>query len=218
LTLYKYQSIRRNRTMPTVWADEEEVTFTDDIPVDPSSVYELLMGALSEQGRAVVRFIVDGEDSLEKGSFPEKYEKIEAFSLSHDELTFRLVIEAMNHLSSTHTHLAAYSQNILSVAWSEVFKRMDEFIQKIQPFADLIDNLVPYVSTYDPPWKEAFEAISKEQSDTLGGILRAFEHGSPAMLSNELSDGFMPVFNKSRKLFETEIIPFLKVKVDSKAS
>ena len=43
---------------------------TDDIPVDPSNVYELLMGALSEQGRAVVKFVVDGEDALVAGTFP----------------------------------------------------------------------------------------------------------------------------------------------------
>lgn len=201
--------------MPTVWADEEEVTFTDDIPVDPSNVYELLMGALSEQGRAVVKFIVDGEDALEKGSFPESYEKIESYSLSHDELTFRLVIEAMNHLSDTEAHLLAYAQNVLSIAWSEVFKRMEEFIQKIQPFADLIDNLGPYVSTYSPPWMASFEKLAKDQSVTLGEILNAFEQGSPAKLSDELSDGFLPVFNQSRKLFESDIIPFLKEKVES---
>ena len=201
--------------MPTVWADEEEVTFTDDIPVDPSNVYELLMGALSEQGRAVVKFIVDGEDALERGSFPESYEKIESYSLSHDELTFRLVIEAMNHLSDTEAHLLAYSQNVLSIAWSEVFKRMEEFIQKIQPFADLTDNLGPYVSTYSPPWMASFEKLAKDQSVTLGEILNAFEQGSPAKLSEELSDGFLPVFNQSRKLFESDIIPFLKEKVES---
>ena len=201
--------------MPTVSADEEEVTFTDDITVDPSNVYELLMGALSEQGRAVVKFIVDGEDALEKGSFPESYEKIESYSLSHDELTFRLVIEAMNHLSDTEAHLLAYSQNVLSIAWSEVFKRMEEFIQKIQPFADLIDNLGPYVSTYSPPWMASFEKLAKDQSVTLGEILNAFEQGSPAKLSEELSDGFLPVFNQSRKLFESDIIPFLKEKVES---
>ena len=52
--------------MPTVWADNEEVQFTEDIPKEPSNVYELLMGALSEQGRAVVKFVVDGEDALER--------------------------------------------------------------------------------------------------------------------------------------------------------
>ena len=106
--------------MPSVWADNEEVSFTEDIPLDPSNVYELLMGALSEQGRAVVKFLVDGEDSLEKGGFPETYEKIEAFSLSHDELTFRLVIEALNHLSNTGVQLQAYAQNVLNISWSEV--------------------------------------------------------------------------------------------------
>lgn len=203
--------------MPTVWADNEEVTFTEDTPKEPSNVYELLMGALSEQGRAVVKFIVDGEDALEKGAFPDEYEKIEAFSLTHDELTLRLVIEALNHMSDTGMQLQAYAQNVLNIAWSEVFKRMDEFIQKIQPFADLIDNLGPYVSTYSPPWSEAFEKLALEQSECLGGILSAFEQGSPARLSDELCEGFLPIFNKSRKLFDSDVIPFLKEKVEVSA-
>ena len=201
--------------MPSVWADNEEVTFTDDIPVDPSNVYELLMGALSEQGRAVVKFVVDGEDALLSGTFPQSYEKIEAFSLSHNELTFRLVIEAQNHMSDTGMQLQAYAQNILTISWSEVFKRMEEFIQKIQPLADLIDNLGPYASTYSPPWKSSFEKIAKDQSESLGEILSAFEKGSPAALSDELQERFLPIFDRSKKLFETDIIPFLKEKVDS---
>lgn len=200
--------------MPTVWADNEEVQFTEDIPKEPSNVYELLMGALSEQGRAVVKFIVDGEDALESGAFPDEYEKIEAFSLTHDELTLRLIIEALNHMSDTGMQLQAYAQNVLNIAWSEVFKRMDEFIQKIQPFADLIDNLGPYVSTYSPPWKKSFENIAREQSECLGGILSAFEQGSPARLSDELCEGFLPIYNRSRKLFDSEVIPFLKEKVE----
>ena len=113
--------------------------------------------------------------------------------------------------------LQAYAQNVLNIAWSEVFKRMDEFIQKIQPFADLIDNLGPYVSTYSPPWSEAFEKLALEQSECLGGILSAFEQGSPAKLSDELFEGFLPIFNKSRKLFDSDIIPFLKEKVEVSA-
>ena len=116
--------------MPSVWADNEEVSFTEDIPLDPSNVYELLMGALSEQGRAVVKFLVDGEDSLEKGGFPETYEKIEAFSLSHDELTFRLVIEALNHLSNTGVQLQAYAQNVLNISWSEVLKEWKNLFKR----------------------------------------------------------------------------------------
>ncbi len=201
--------------MSSVWADNEEVTFTEDIPGDPSNVYELLMGALSEQGRAVVKFLVDGEDSLEKGGFPKSYEKIEAFSLSHDELTFRLVIEALNHMNDTDVQLQAYAQNVLNTSWSEVFKRMDEFIQKIQPFADLIDNMGPYVSTYSPPWSDPFHKLAHEQSVSLGEILKAFEQGSPASLSDELSVNFLPIFVRSRKLFATQVIPFLKEKVEA---
>ena len=201
--------------MPTVWADNEEVTFTEGAPQEPASVYELLMGALSEQGRAVVKFIVDGDDALAKGEFPDTYKKIEITSLSHDELTLRLVTEALNHLSETKVQLQAYAQNVLNIAWSEVFKRMEEFIKKIQPFADLVDNLGPYVSTYSPPWRKDFEDLAKDQSESLGQILDAFEKGSPAALSVELNDGFIPMYDSLWKLFETDIIPFLKGKVES---
>lgn len=200
--------------MPIVWADNEKVNFTEDVPKKPSNVYELLMNALSEQGRAVVKFIVDGEDALERGAFPDKYEKIEAFSLTHDELTLRLVIEALNQISDTGVQMQAYAQNVLNISWSEVFKRMDEFIQKIQPFVDLIDNLGPYVSTYSPPWSESFEKLALGQTECLGGILSAFEQGSPAKLSDQLGEVFMPLFDTSQELFHKEVVPFLKEKVE----
>ena len=41
--------------------------------------------------------------------------KIEVSSLSHDELTLRLVVESMNHLSTAEKEFEAYIRNILSV-------------------------------------------------------------------------------------------------------
>ena len=202
-------------TMPSIFCDDEEVTFTDDIPSDPSQIFELLMGAVSEQGRAVVKFLVDENDALEQGAFPSEYQKIEAYTLTHDELTMRLVIEAMNQLSEIEPQLDAYVKNILSVAWSEVFKRMDELISRIKPFAELIDNLGPYVSTYSPPWSEDFSNLAQKQSESLNSILSAFEKGDPALLSDELSVNYIPVFKSTRKLFRDTIIPFLKKKVDA---
>lgn len=199
----------------SVIADGEEVVFDGDIPTDPNHVYELLMGALSENGRAVVQFIVDGVDAVQHGEFPSSYEKIEVFSLSHDELTLRLIVESMNHLSTAEKEFEAYIRNILSVAWSDVFKRMDEFINKVQPFADLLDNLSPYASTYQPPWQEPLEKLTKEQADSLGVILNAFQQGNPASLSDELSINFLPIFKRARKLFSENIIPFLKKKVEA---
>ena len=49
----------------------------------------------------MVRFLVDGEDTLQTGEFPDKFEKIEAFSLSHDELTLRLILESIKHMDKT---------------------------------------------------------------------------------------------------------------------
>jgi hypothetical protein len=202
--------------MSSVIVDGEEVKFDGDVPLDPSQIYGLLMDALSEQSRAVVSFAVDGKDALQDDQFPTSYEKIEASSLTHDELTFRLTIETMNKLNETEAQLEAYVRNILSIPWSEVFGRMDEFISKIQPFAELLDNLGPYANAYEPPWAKKLKEISGAQAESLGNILTAFEQANPAKLSDELSTRFIQVFKKSRKLFAEVIIPYLKERVEAK--
>ena len=202
-------------TVSHVIADGEEVIFDGDFPHEPSRVYDLLMGALSEQGRVVVKFIVDGNDSLQSGEFPDTFTKIEAVSLSHDELTLRLILESMKHLGQTEEQFEAYVRNILSVPWSEVFRQMDQLISKVKPFAELLDNLGPYALTYEPPWKESLETVSKDQAESLNKILTSFEQGNPALLSDELSVRFLPVFKRTRKLFNDEIIPYLQERVGS---
>ena len=200
--------------MKEVVVDGEKVVFEGEVPEKPSQVYELLMNALSEQGRVVVGFSVDGKDSFPNDEFPGHYEKIEASSLTHDELTLRVTIESMNQLSETEGQLDAYIKNILSVPWSEVFNRMNELVSKVQPFAELIDNLGPYASAYDPPWAPKLKEVSVEQAESLNGMLDAFEQGNPAKLSDDLSIRFLPVFRRSRKLFSEEIIPYLRERVD----
>ena len=90
---------------------------------------------------------------------------------------------------------------------------MNEFITKVQPFADLLDNLSPYAQTYNPPWKESLEKVTREQAESLGVILTSFQQGNPSSLSDELSINFLPVFKRARKLFSENIIPFLQEKV-----
>ena len=89
-------------------------------------------------------------------------ELIEAESLSHDEITLRLSIELINQMNGLENSLSAYCVNVLSTPWSEVFKQMDAFVQKIQPFADLIDHVTPYAQSYAPPWKTKIEKFSEE--------------------------------------------------------
>jgi len=202
--------------MKQVIVDGEAVIFEGDVPDSPSRVYELLINALSEQGKVVTEFIIDGKHSLAEDELPLTYEKIEAASLTHDELTLKLVIASMNQLSEIEVHLDAYIRNILSIPWSEVFKRMDELINKVHPFAELVDNLGPYVNAYTPPWMEDFKKIAMEQAKSLNAILDSFEQGNPARLSDELSIRFIKIFKQARKLFSEEVIPYLKARLESK--
>lgn len=201
--------------MKEVIVDGEAVIFEGDVPDSPSRVYELLINALSEQGRVVTKFTVDGKSSLSEDKLPPNYQNIEAESLSHDELTMKLVIASLNQLSEIEVQLDAYIRNVLSIPWSEVFKRMDELISKVQPFAELVDNLGPYVNAYSPPWQEDFKDIAIDQAESLNSILDSFEQGNPARLSDELSTRFITIFKKARKLFSEDVVPYLKQKVES---
>ena len=200
--------------MPKVLADNEEVVFQEGIPKEPSHIYELLIGAFAEQRRSVVKFTVDGKDALQSGVFAKSFELIEAESLSHDEITLRLSIDFINQMNTLGDSITAYQLNILTTPWSEVFKQMDAFIQKIQPFADLIDHVSPYAQSYSPPWRTWLEQIAQDQAVTLANLLAAFENFDPAGLSVELENGFIPLFKKTIKLFDEDIIPYLKTETE----
>jgi len=204
--------------MPSVTVDQEEVVFDGGMPTEPSKVYDLLMGVLAEQGRVVVAFVVDGVDSLREESNPTSFETIEVATQTHHELTLRLIMETMKHLVHAEEEFLAYASNVLKTPWSEVFQRMDQLINKIKPFAELLDNLTPYVETYHPPWQEEFERISHEQAESLDKILLAFEKGSPADLSQELAVGFLSVFKEGTTFLKNETIPYLKEKVTEGAT
>ena len=204
--------------MPSVTVDQEEVVFDGGIPTEPNKVYDLLMGVLAGQGRVVVAFVVDGVDSLREESNPTSFEKIEVATQTHHELTLRLIMETMKHLIHVEEEFLAYACNVLKTPWSEVFQRMDQLINKIKPFAELLDNLTPYVETYHPPWQQEFERISHKQADALDKILNAFEKGNPADLSQELAGGFLSVFKDGTIFLKNESIPYLKEKVTAGAT
>ena len=198
--------------------DQEEVVFDGGIPTEPNKVYDLLVGVLAGQGRVVVAFVVDGVDSLREESNPTSFETIQITSQTHHELTLMLIMETMKHLIHAEEEFLAYASNVLKTPWSEVFQRMDQLINKIKPFAELLDNLTPYVETYHPPWQQEFATISHKQADSLDKILIAFEKGSPAELSQELTVGFLSVFKQGTTFLKNETIPFLKEKVTEGAT
>ena len=193
--------------MSEVYVDGEKVTFEGDFPENPSQVYELLMSALSEQGRAVTAFKADGVDLLiQNQDIPETFKRIDADSLSHRELTLRVTNEFLTQMKPLAGELKAYAINVLTIGWSEVFRRMEEFIAKIKPFADLLDNLGPYAKTYSPPWSDGLEKLATEQSVCLEAILGAFEAGNAAGLSDEIALNFSPLFDRCRKFLSEKVV------------
>ena len=205
-----------DQEMPSVWVDSEEVVFKEGVPMETVKVYDLLMHELAPDGRVLVEFVVDGLDTLRTGQTPAGFSKIEAKSQTHHELTLRLVMETSKHMVHLEENIQAYAANVLKTSWVEVFQRMDELIAKIKPFAELFDNLVPYVQTYDPPWKEKFESIANEQACILEAIMDSFERSNPAVLSDTLSSRFCLNFKDSSHFFVSVLVPFLKEQVTAR--
>ncbi len=199
-------------SMPSVIVDKEEVVFKEGVPACPSQVYDLLDGELAKLERVMVRFCVDGVDILREDSNPTSFEKIEVTSQTHHQLTLRLIVEANRHLANFEIELAAYAANVLKTPWSQVFQRMDELVAKIKPFADLLDNLLPYAHTYDPAWKDGLEEVSGKHAESLNRVLTCFEKGSPADLSDELSGNFSQAYKEGSRFISSEVIPFLEKK------
>ena len=66
------------------------------MPEKPAEIYDLLMTVLSEQGRAVTGFVSDGVNLLSGEQLPETFQRIEASSLSHRELTLQVIREFLD--------------------------------------------------------------------------------------------------------------------------
>ena len=106
--------------MSEVFVDGENVIFEGEVPSSPEAVYDLLMNALSEQGRAVTGFVVDGENALGNDTVPESYERIDVASLSHRELTLQVIREFLDKMDNLGDDLRAYANNILTLGWSMI--------------------------------------------------------------------------------------------------
>ena len=198
--------------MPEVSVDGEEVLFEGEAPQDIGQIFDLLMGAMSEKGRAVISFVVDGSDMMAKPEdqpLPTTFEKIEAVTMTHSELTLQLVMRVEEETESLDDELTAYSRKILLLGWTEIFQRMDEFISKIKPIAELLDNLDPFAKTYDPPWRSDFEGLQKRQAEALHEVLSSFQTGDVAELSNVVKAKLLPILEEFRKLSSLSMKPYL---------
>ncbi|MFP6854397.1 MAG: hypothetical protein VB980_01330 [Opitutales bacterium] len=202
--------------MPEVTVDGEEVVFEGHPPNDVGQLFELLMGAMSERGRAVVSFLVDGVDLLTQtdgDAAPSKFDRIDASTLSHAELTHMLIERVEEETQSLDEELLAYSRRVLLLGWSEIFSRMEEFVDKIKPVADLVDNLGPFAQTYDPPWRAEFETLRQKQAEALEYVLSCFQLGDSAGLSDAVSGPFASMFSDFRKLSSKKMKPYLQAEM-----
>jgi len=203
--------------MAEVSVDGEEVVFEGEAPQEAGQVFDLLLGAMSERGRALVSFMVDGKDLMflaENDPPPSSFQKIEAFTLTHVELTLRLLERVEEETESLEEELLAYSRKVLFLGWSEIFNRMDEFVGKIQPIADLVDNLEPFSKTYDPPWRGSFEVLQGQQSEALERVLTCFKAGDSAGLSDAIASSFLPMLAEFRKLSRKKMQPQLREEME----
>ena len=120
--------------MPEVIVDDEPVEFNGPIPEDPKIIFDLLFEALAGERKSVLEYHVDGSDilQLQDQNFPSHYDTIVAKSISHAQLTLRLIESTLEISKNIVSELESYASRILSNPWSIVFEKMQDFIENIE--------------------------------------------------------------------------------------
>ncbi len=198
--------------MPEVILDGEPVRFEGPVPESPKVLHDAMFEALAGDRKSLIEYIVDGQDCLVVAEelFPTSYEKVEAKSATHDELLTRLVSGALETNPALIPELQAYSSKILVVAWSEIFRQMDEFIGKVKPLVDLMDNLQPYAMSYSPEWKDAYLDFQKKHQVVFEQLFKCFQRGDVATLSDVVDSELLPLFEKTLEFLNKSVLEDLK--------
>ncbi len=193
--------------MPEVIVDDEPVEFNGPIPEDPKIIFDLLFEALAGERKSVLEYHVDGSDilQLQDQNFPSHYDTIVAKSISHAQLTLRLIESTLEISKNIVSELESYASRILSNPWSIVFEKMQDFIDKVTPLVHLMDGMGPYATNYKPTWADKFEKIQFSNKEAFELVLSGFEKGDVACLSEAIFDKLVPITTESLIFLEDTV-------------
>ncbi len=172
--------------MGEIYLDHEKVLFDGPEPADAEALFNLLNQIMGEQERCIVSFEVDGCDFL-RGQVKtdlQSYDKVVATSSRRSNVYRDIIADFLNNNGNLSEELISYGAVVLSLPWSKVVARIEEFSVKMQPFQDILEALVAYGRDGNFVWLELLENQFGQLEKELEKFLENAARGDVGQISD----------------------------------
>lgn len=182
--------------MATVYYDGEEVAFEGNAPESLSSLLEILRSNAITQQRALVSFKVDDVEAIEEqiDLSGNSYQKVEAQTIAQAELFAKAIDRVIGQQGEPEEQINDILNVLLTEEWTVGFNKLNDFLQQLSAYFELLANLSFYGQTNNRPWVADFLKDTKRMEDSFQHILKYCERQDVSSLCAELSEKFQPIY------------------------
>lgn len=194
--------------MGKISVDHEPVVFDGARPKTLGELLPLLLEELERQGRYVTSMLADGEPIHESmlNKDLDAFNAIELKSLKEDAFIGDLIDQKLENGRNFLDFLKKYALASLTLPYSEVFGKIDLFIQQITGLIDAIDTLISFGQKHELPWTNNLIEVLSTLNTELGQLVTYAQSKNLACMSDSLTQ-LLPTVESF-----IDILPHLKPK------
>lgn len=193
--------------MSKVTYDGEEVKFEGAPPKNVGHLIELLSHNAAGQGRVLMSVQVDGRDAMEDGfdMNATSYGQVVALTGTQKELFLKAIDVTLSHLPQADDAIDPILDSLLSDTWQNAFGKLNEFLQKLTGFFELLANLAHYAEHNAVPWKKELAEHLKAIDAVFTKVLKQCETQQVAELTSTLNIELRPIYTETVSLVKDSV-------------
>ena len=187
--------------------DGETVEFQGPIPQSLEGLMEIMRRSAAADGRVLTSVKVDGVEVLHGGTVtPVRCTQVDFVTASDKEAFLKAIDATIAHAPNPDSAIDPILESLLSDNWSSAFTKLNDFLQSLAPYFELLANLSAYAkNTPKATWGSTLEAQLKTLEATFQKILGMSEKQQVADLTSLLNFDLRPLYTDSLNLVKTTI-------------
>lgn len=194
--------------MARVLLNGENVNFEGPPPSSIKEVWALLEGYLSQSGSEIDAFLVDGEAwTPDSAVQPERYETIEAQSVSAEQSVARIAAALLAERSRLLERWKTGSSHSLCQPWSQFLPEGLEILNETEPIAQSVGLLVEYAKQNQRSWSSGIEESAERFNAALSSLMDAVEAGDCIAYSDGAATDVQSGLNSVYEVLSQQVLP-----------
>lgn len=193
--------------MTKVSYDGETVEFAGGAPKDVEHFITLMHHNAATAGRVLLSVKVDGCEVL--GSKMEQpwdaCKQIEIKSGTQKDLFLKAIDVTLSQMSLPDEAIDPILESLLTDSWQNAFTKLNDFLQGLVPFFEMMANATQYAKNNPVVWKAELEKGLDDLEAAFTKILRLSEAQQVAELTGVLNVEFRPLYASLAELLKTKI-------------